>query len=73
MVYSLLDYPAGVVPNVTSVSQSDRVHDTLAYVHGRNSEDPQFSRHKKGYMKWDPPAHIHGDVEEGGLQYGEGT
>ena len=44
-----LDYPVGVVPNITRVLPEDRVIDTVAYVHGReypeefdDSEDDEF-------------------------------
>lgn len=42
MLYSLLDYPVGVIPNLSSVSFSDRIEETLQYVHSH--EEP-----------WQPP------------------
>ena len=49
MIFSLLDYPVGVIPNITRVLPEDRVIDTVAYVHGReypeefdDSEDDEF-------------------------------
>ncbi|TPX70449.1 glutaminyl-tRNA synthase (glutamine-hydrolysing) [Spizellomyces sp. 'palustris'] len=40
MLYGLLDYPVGVVPNVTAVTAADRVQDTLMYVHSQEGAPP---------------------------------
>lgn len=46
MIFSLLDYPVGVIPNITRVLPEDRVIDTVGYVHGREYpqefEDDEF-------------------------------
>ncbi|KAJ3224997.1 hypothetical protein HK099_007545 [Clydaea vesicula] len=39
MLFSFLDYPVGIIPNVTHVTPDDRIEDTLSYVHGRDVDE----------------------------------
>ncbi|KAJ3059488.1 hypothetical protein HK102_009964 [Quaeritorhiza haematococci] len=39
MIYSLLDYPVGVVPSLASITSDDKVQDTWQYVHGHDMPD----------------------------------
>jgi len=62
MLFSFLDYPAGVIPNITRVTNEDRIPDTLAYVHGRDSptrpKSREFGATSNNPGKRAPPSHI---------------
>ena len=42
-LYNLLDYPCGVVPNVTQVSTSDGIPNSVRYSHMERSIDGNFN------------------------------